>query len=246
MFEKNKKKKKMSIDFSLRNYETMVQYASDHSLSSGALLNFLIENFLNLSLETKQMFSEAILEYIDRLDFKTSTAAEVERHFIQKQKQIILNLLDFFTDGTGILEEDIMTKNTMKRIEIKDGYALVPKDWIELTGMQPKNCQYVGVVEVRNASRYNVPHFVFFLEKPINKMNDQDYSYVNRECVKAYPQFQSIIDHQVEPAYDDNHQLVNRELWLAAPTIGYFPIMDFEEEDAGYYPCGAMVYRNEK
>lgn len=247
MLEKGKKKKKLSVDFDFKIYNRMLQYTNNNGISNGGLINFFIENLLELDQDSKRMFSKAIINYVHELDLKISSAAEVEGVFISNQKKALLNLLDFFSDGKGMPEEKKpVQSNAMARIDIKNGYAIFPKDWVILNNMDPKKASNVGVVEVRHGSKYNIPHFVFFLDKPLEMMNDQDYNLINQECIEAFPKFEEIINHQVQPEYDDNHQLLNRELWLSAPKIGYFPILDFEGEDAGYYPCGAMVYRYEK
>lgn len=246
MFEKSKQKKKMSVDFDMKNYEIMNRYSSEHSITNGALINFLIENFISLDTQTKEMFSDSIVTYLETLDKSLLSAGKIERNYIQKTKNRLLNLLDFFTDGEGYFGKEIkdMKKSNMKRIDLKDGYAIVPQDWIELRNFNPVDCSFAGVVEVRNAVEYNIPHFVFFLKKPIYEMNEKDYQVINDECISKFPQFNEILNQQVEPEYDTNHNLINEELWRKAPTIGYFPISEYGTDTS--YPYGAMIFKNQK
>lgn len=131
----------------------------------------------------------------------------------------------------------------MMKIKIRDGHVIVPKGWVILAGLDPKECDHVGVVEVRNGARYNTPHFVFFSTRPLEDFQDEDYERVNEECIKAFPDFEKILGAQVEPKIDKDNNILNREEFLDAPNVGYFPILD-SGLDPDRYPSGAMVIRD--
>ena len=77
-----------------------------------------------------------------------------------------------------LLKEDINDKDylsridylkKMKRIEMKNGYLICPDDWIVLDICEPLHSTNAVVIEFKNNDRFNIPHFVFFTDRPLDK-----------------------------------------------------------------------------
>lgn len=112
----------------------------------------------------------------------------------------------------------------MKKILLKHGYVQYPDNWVAVKNMDPAECDYSGVVEVRNGYKYKCPKFIFFLDHPVVDLTDEDEEKINKAIIEIFPDFQDIIDDHVEEEYDENYNLLNPKEWDDAPTIGHFSI----------------------
>ena len=245
MFKKEKKKK-ISIDFNLDNYEKLTSYGENYGLSNSVIVNFLIENFLDLDSNLKQGLSTYVYKKKNNLENSLFECSGFEKVQVKKEIQILENLIMFFTDGKGYKEEECTMNNNqhMQKVKMKNGYLVCPEDWIVVNNHNPLGCEYAGVVETKNGAKYNVPHFVFFFPAEINNMTELDIERVNDKCIDAYYDFKRILGMEVSPAFDKNHKLLNAEAWMNSPHPGYFPIPVYGGSDSYLY--GAMVVRNEK
>lgn len=114
----------------------------------------------------------------------------------------------------------------MKKILLKHGYVQYPDEWVAVKNMDPAECDYCGVVEVRNGNKYKCPKFIFFLDHPVVDLTEADEDKINKAIIDKFPDFEDIIDDHVEEKYDENHKLLNLKEWDEAPTIGHFTILE--------------------
>lgn len=143
----------------------------------------------------------------------------------------------FVLPATG--EDDV---SVMRRLDMfGEAYVVFPdaEDWIVVNEENAPQCGNVFVLEVRNSSKYNVPHFIYFSNADscaIDEMADA--------VEPVWPKIREIQNMKVEPALDKNGKLLNQEEWAASPVMGVFKILDstaygrFHEA-----PYGMMVYR---
>lgn len=129
----------------------------------------------------------------------------------------------------------------MKKILLKHGYVQYPDEWVAVKNMDPAECDYCGVVEVRNGYKYKCPKFIFFLDHPVVDLTDEDEEKINKSIIEIFPDFQDIIDDHVEEEYDENYHLLNPKVWDDAPTIGHFSI---EEKGKPALVTNAYICRN--
>lgn len=139
---------------------------------------------------------------------------------------------------------ELSVDDTMKVYELKGGYLKCPKEWILINLEEASDKEYAVVVECRNSLSYGeehfgepIPHFVYFTET--KRMSDAPKGLsntINHLCVRAWANFQQIIDNQVEPIDDPDRPGVqlNADEWMKAPIIGYFPV--YEQGDPVYGP----------
>lgn len=130
----------------------------------------------------------------------------------------------------------------MKTILLKHGYVQYPDEWVAIKNMNPAECDYCGAVEVRHGYKYKCPTFVFFLDKPILKITDEDRNKIYQTIIKKFPLFQQIMEDHVEIIKDKNGQILNLKEWDEAPTYECFPI---PEQDGIGLHVGADIYRKE-
>ena len=114
----------------------------------------------------------------------------------------------------------------MKTIILKHGYVQYPDEWMAVKNIDPAECDYCGVVEVRNGYKYKCPKFIFFLDHPVVDLTEEDEDRINKAIIDKFPDFEDIIDDHVEEKYDENYHLLNLKEWDEAPTIGHFSIVE--------------------
>lgn len=114
-----------------------------------------------------------------------------------------------------------------QKIKLKKGHLKCPLDWLLINPQDAPTSSRAYVVECLNASRYNIPHYVYFDD--LKERNEDFYKKVENEIVKVYPEFQKVIDKQVEAEYEEGEpqtfaHITNLEEYSSAPTIGIFLI----------------------
>ncbi|GAA0106722.1 hypothetical protein UT300013_33460 [Paraclostridium sordellii] len=241
MFNKKNDKVKKSIDFTKENMDLLDKYKSVYGFSSNnEIINYLINTFLDLEPGIKKSLGEFCnLEYKNLNDelINVEPFERIEKQNFQEQYK---NLVRFFTNGNEPLTKNL-DNNSMKRIEIEDGYVIIPDDWIVLNENEAKDCRYVGVVEVKNGSDYDAPHFIFFSRNPINELTDIDTDNIDKECCFKFPKYSEILEKKVHLRFDKNRKPINLDEHLKSPIPGYFGIQD--QGNGNFYPFGAMIFR---
>ncbi|EPB8220769.1 hypothetical protein [Clostridium perfringens] len=243
MFKKNIKEKR-SIDFELENFKLLENAKETFKANSNnELINYLIRIFLNLKPSVKRNLATICKNEYEKLDKETYCSAAFERNEKEITKKQYKNLMEFFLDGEKenfIIEEN----NSMKKIEIQNGYVIFPEDWVILNEDDAKNCEYVGVIEVKNGTKYNSPHFLFFSTKPINELTNNDTKKLDEKCIKMFSDYQKILNDYIPLKYDEKGEMLNGKEHISGPIPGYFAILDYGL-DISYYPLGAMVFRTD-
>lgn len=114
----------------------------------------------------------------------------------------------------------------MQKTFLKNGCVKYPDNWVAVKNMEPAECDYCGVVQVRNGYKYNCPTFVFFLDHPVVDLTEDDEDKINKAIIDRFPEFKNIISDHVEEKLDENYRLLNLKEWDEAPTIGHFSIVE--------------------
>lgn len=130
----------------------------------------------------------------------------------------------------------------MKRIEISDGYVIVPDDWVILDENTAKGKYYVGVVQIKNGYKYDAPHFLFFSDIPISKLSENDINIIDDKCCKKWSKYKQILSDYTNPEYDKDRNIINLKKYSECPIPEYFNIPD-SDDLYNNFPCGAKVYR---
>lgn len=129
----------------------------------------------------------------------------------------------------------------MKRIELKNGYADVPDNWIYYCLDNPMESEYLHVIEARCADS---PH-IYFASKDKGFGVDEENEIYSR-IASEHPWFKyNYVDKQVEAVFenvDGSGRLLNVKEWNAAPTLCIFRVNDADIQYA-IYPYGVKVYK---
>lgn len=138
----------------------------------------------------------------------------------------------------------------MQKISLKNGYLLIPEDWIIVNPEVSTSTNYAAVIECRNFRKYNVPHFVYLNNIKYEKDYDDNFEKeFYKMCTTIWPQFKEIekLSNSNQPIEDPDNKgkYLNIKEHLSAPIIGIFSIVEQNDmlttEEA---PYGAMIIRN--
>lgn len=251
-------KKKMSIDFTLPEYQLVKDTADNKDESSSSIINSLVGTFLPLKPSVKKKLCDYCMDqYGERIEeLQNATTFDGQDTAIEASQW--LNLSRYFKLSDS--ENKELKNDSMKRVMLKDGYLIIPKEFIILndTVAPAEECMYAGVVEARNGSKFGIPHFVFFSNcKYGHEYNNELETKVYEACEKAFPDFRKFFNMQIKmpnvasgEGRQDPEFLKNMDEWDKAPTFALFHIV--EKGDPIYWnsinpnyepPYGAMIIR---
>ncbi|RGW47727.1 hypothetical protein DWV67_15370 [Dorea formicigenerans] len=233
---------KFSLDISGENKRVLDSETNAFGLKYGPFINFMLSRFCRMSDDIKEVINIALINKCEELNKQLAVCGEgFEKQNIEQKKAECLDIFKIINNGKE-LDSNILSP-IMRKIMIQDGYAILPKDWIILNEEDAIHCQYVGVVECRNFSKYGIPHFAFFL---LEKYDAVYYDEICDLCCQKWEEFTEILKKQVDLIPDSERpgSYLNGEEYLQAPNIGIFPIKDSTEKESGQeFPYGAMVVR---
>ena len=249
-------KNKLTIDLTEHNKRILEKIKTERNLPYGNTINTLIDTFGEMPEKVKKDLLSLIKIRIKSL-IKEMNEAEVFRtEDLVEQTQTYIDIATFFNDGKQISIQSIKEEPTLKKYQIKDGFLICPDDWIVLNLEKAGTMMYAGVVECCNSENFGIkyfgeriPHFVFFTDIKYRAEYNNYYSdYIKMLCVQKWPNFQKVIESQVEPIFDPERlgYLINDDEWTEAPSIGIFSI--YEQDDPTYVPgyeppMGARIIR---
>lgn len=233
---------KFSMDLSGENKDAVDEATENFGMKYGPFINMLIQRFMRMPDRMKKAFIDFCISQCQEIDRQLEVAGDFEKKNLEKEKEHYLEIARIINGGIDISYE---ADSDMKKIAMKDGYLIIPKEWIVLNEEDAMYCRYAGVVECRNSAKYGIPHFVFFTHAKYGR--DYDTDLINEMCCDAWPKFKDIMAQQVEPIKDPEKpgEYLNVQEHLASPYIGHFSI---DEADSGLrdiedMPYGAMIVR---
>lgn len=236
---------KFSVDISGKNKNAMDEYTYQYDMKYGPFLNFLIRKILRMQKPMSEYLRDCCLKKCDEInDAIITTEDEFTRQKLEQEKQEYLEMARLYAGGKEI-DYDQKEDPTMTKYRVKDGYLIVPKDWIVLNPEFEGQCRYAGVVECRNSAKYGIPHFVFFTDIQYARDYDSDLEENVRDwCVEKWPDFTKVIQQEVKliPDPENRGKYLNAEEHLASPVIGLFQILRNDDEHfKNDPPYGAMI-----
>lgn len=247
---------KLTIDLSDCNKEILEKIKTERRMPYGNTINSLIDAFCEIPESVKKELLTFIKTRIKALYKEMDVAEDFLFRDLAMQSEAYIEIATFLNDGRRISIESIESEPTLTKYPVRNGILICPDDWIVLNPEQADVMMYAGVVECRNSENFGkenfgekIPHFVFFSNKKYAKEYDNYYTdHINKLCVQMWPNFQKVIESQVEPIDDPErpgYQL-NAEEWMKAPTIGHFSVYEHGDPIYGTKyepPAGARIIR---
>lgn len=256
---KNKENIKLSIDLTEKNKGILESIKTERGVSYGNIVNTVIDTFVNISVEVKKELLAIVKIKIKEIYKEMDSSGEYRYQELEEQMENYKKIATFLNDGENISWERLKFEPTLASYPLKDGILICPDNWIMLNRDQASTMMYAGVVECRNSKSFGkehfgeeIPHFVYFSDYKYGKDYPEKYTDdINKLCAKVWPNFETVINNQVEPIYNPElpMRLLNANEWEEAPTIGHFSI--YEQGDSlfgkNYEPlAGARIIRNSK
>lgn len=238
---KELKSHKFSVDVGGENKIALDILSENMKMKYGPTINLLISGICRLHPNVKRELLEFCqTQYISASETQVH-AGVMENKELEEQKAQYLTLAKLINDGNHL---SVQSSDRMRKVKLKDGYLIIPSNWIVLNEDEGNKYAYAGVVECRNSGLYNVPHFVFLNEYKYGcDYNEELYEYVHSMCIKAWPSFEDIIKKQVKPIPNPlkHGDYLNVKEFLEAPTIGHFHLPESNETNNPV--CGAVIIR---
>lgn len=239
-------KKKMSFDIEMSNLKWLKETADSAGVKVAPMLNSLIKIFAGSPSDFRHKeyvyCCNRVIQLQNEIEIITGS---YERRKVEDEISWYVELGKLYSGNMNLTAEE-MSMLDKDKISLKEGYAVIPDDWIVLNRNQAPDKMYACVVEFRNWEKFDIPHFVYFTDTEMGR--DYDTKEINRLCNELWPQFNDMLAKQVKPRRDptDNH-IVNSSEWSASPHVGYFPLEVYESKEElakDHPPFGAYILRD--
>lgn len=252
-----KLRKKVSFDLDFENEFFLNSLKKQNGIQTGKCINDLLRIFSTIPAsstnpsaqdELLQFCKYSIKNLYDQLDCCESSE---ERDLYQKV-YIFRTLAKYLNNGREIQKSDLNSLTNMHKIDLLNGYIIIPKDFIVLNEENSIKYQNAIIIECRNREKYNIPNFIFFTNmRSIEELDDSIMILIQEKCIKKWPQFADVISKQVDPIYDANSPFLPLNLteWNNAPNIGYFWVFAHGDQmlknPYQKNPYGIQLYHNQ-
>lgn len=120
-------------------------------------------------------------------------------------------------------------EQTLNQISLRNGYLKYPREWLLVNPEAAKECDCAYVLECCNGSRWGIKHYVYF--ENLREMSEEFKDQVVTEVLRVYPDFQRVVDMQVQLIYKEGEpktagNALNLAEWAESPVIGVFRIQN--------------------
>ena len=230
---KMKLRKKISIDLEFENEEYLDLLKQKNGIQTGKCINELLSVFAKKEEASSLQSAKDDLLLYCKFQLKC-LYKKLDNCEPYEERDIYNNIMDYsiiakyLNDGNDLTQHDLLELKSMKKIELFDGYILVPTDFIFLNVDDAKNCRNAIIIECKNSKKYNIPVFMFFTNfSSIDELGENDYQFIYEKCIQKYKNFSWILANQVTPIHDPDKPmfLLNKDEWDSAPNIGYFFVL---------------------
>lgn len=245
-------KQKASVEFTIENYNLIVEYAQKADSTFGRIVNYLIGLTLTIPKSVKEEIASYCSQKVSNLDQSVTEAGEFERIRINEIRLSYLKMNYFFSNG---FPSDAGPAPDIRRVFLKDSYVDFPSEWIILEGLfgDPSECTAAHVVEVRNGGKYGLPHFILFSNKKNGtRFTREEEELIDQACMDAFPLYKVVLQNRVEPPsismLDPRYKEAVAK-HLESPYPGLYDIIatdDLWYRETDPHPFGCVVVRTTK
>lgn len=237
---------KFSVVVSGKNKRILDNLVQNLNSKYSPMINKIISTICDMNPNIKTIIENAILNEYRRLSKTLENASEP--YYIESYKNDIAQCEDILKLlNLGIYNfPKFNFEPYNKRINLSDGYLIIPDDWIVVNAEKASTCRYVFVLEAKNYIKYGVPHFIYFTNSD-TFTNDMEQDFRSL-CRKHWSDFNTIekIEKENELITDPANPsgYANMKEYLESPIIGIFPIGEVKtDSDSLDMPFGAKIVR---
>ena len=239
LFSKENGRVKRSVDLSPNTdvaLDTFRSLSKKHGvlLSRGAAINAVLGAILRLSPEMAARLhkeaNKALKSAQDALD-ATSREDALSRRSAADTVENWKNVVELF----DIIADGHKEPAPMRSIAMDGRHLLVPDapDWILVNESKAAQSTVATIVEIKNGTHFNAPHFVYF------DNGEAGPKAIDAAILAVYPGYKSILAARIEPVKDSDGNYLNLEELKEAPMPGYFPAQP--NDPAAGNPYGVVI-----
>ena len=210
-------------------------------ISPNKYVNLCLETFSSLPGDIRYNLSKTALTEMTKsyLELEEETKYGFTQAYIHDSIERYEKVLRFLND----YKELPIDKKSMTLIGIADGYVTFPESWIVVNKEDAKKCHYAYVVEIMTQQIMKVPHFIGFVDKPINTLSQEEQNDIYDACEKVCPDFSKF--REANKNITLNNDMSNLKEWTHKPVLGIFSVSDYGDP-YGIFPYGTMIVRREE
>lgn len=246
IFTKEKSRKKRCVDLSsktdtaLDSYRLLITEKHGVSLSRGAAIDSVLGVILNL--EPPKVY-QLLMRVEQELRSARGLLDATSREDVLS-RQAAVNSVTTWTQVCelfGILADGHQELPPMRSIQMNGFRVLAPDapDWITVNEGEAISCSVATIVEVRNAARFDMPHFIYFDNNGKSTTGD-----IDKAVLAVYPRYKEVLKVPVEPIRDANGRYLNIEGLKNASWPEYFPVFEHDKESSN--PYGVVLIPDKK
>lgn len=253
---KVKDTRRTSFDLTVENAMNLKVFSEKIEKTYSWVVNYMLGIFFSAKPEIKNELAEFCDRKIDEISQNMDLMSEFEKQDLRQKKIQYQEFSYFFREGKQVQWKK---ENGMRKVFLKEGYLLIPEDWIVLDNYSnPADHMYAGVVETREPldgkKKYNANHFVYFSDyKYCNEYPSDMKDAIYIACCEKDKEFKNVLNAVVSPVYEGKNiasNMINLEAYKAAPCPGLFHVVEqgdpmyWKETNLDYEPpYGAMIIR---
>ena len=225
-------RKKTSIDFTnestvlLEKSKNNLQKVSKKKISNSYIVNDLIQSVFGMdNQDVIKSLNSLILHY------KQLTKNEKNLFLLSEYKKNIdkLERIIFLFNS---YKKEISQNPKMRTIHLKGNRSInFPSDWIVVNPKSRSQATECYVMECKDSQKTEIPHFLYLgHEDDIinNKYTEEFIRNFHSDVLSVFPDFQIIIDTQIEPIFVDG-KIVNESECSKSSHIGIYKIINSNE-----------------
>lgn len=255
------KKIKRSIDFDVETLEILDRYKQDNNIAStSAAIRKIVCTIFDAPESVKQHIAYACNSAVADLGKSSSPdeSSEYNSRQFSDECQSYFDIAQLFSYGIQAKSYEEVEEKRMKKIDLHNGFLLVPEKWLVLNPENQKDEDAVPcVLETRNNAKWakvvgvdEIPHFVYFVI-PSGNLTGKKLDIFREEAIKRakieWPKYREVYKHYVPLQYEEGVGYINAAESNASPFPGFFIIPEYDDPARSYprdYPYHAAVFHN--
>lgn len=239
--------KKISINVLGENVDIIERLTMNSGYKMSPLINKIIKTVCNMpDVQRRAIEQTCLKEYANINELLENTNEEFTRKKLIEDQEQLADMLWLMNGCSYKIDKKVISLNNMTRIELSNGYLIYPKEWIVTNPEEAEQCRYAIVLECKNSTIYQVPHFIYLTEYNFGECNTDDLrEKIYDRCRKIWVRFSEIEElnekNKLIPDPNNPNCYLNLKEYMKLPIINLFYVSEEGKNDE--YPYGAMIVR---
>lgn len=186
-------------------------------LSRGAALDIVAKATLSLTPDEAAEISHAVSKVLRAAQERLEGISSTNEYTYSEANASVERLTDF-VELLDILSDGRRAPAPMRRIDMRGKRLYIPDsdDWYVLNDQHAAISDEATIVEVKDGSRFGIPHFVYF------DNGETATNLIDEKILDVFPEYREVLARQVKPLYDADGNFLNANEYARSPIRGYF------------------------